>query len=426
MPYTTDVFTNWAKYDSWTALRTYLESAEGGKLRVIEPRESDYAIVRYVKGQSNFELPHVAWCRSVVVEKTRRIPVCVSPPKSNPLTDEFMESVVSAEEFVDGTMINIFRVGEGETQIATRSRLGGKARFFDGGLSFEEMFNEALKATGVETSTQILRAETISFTSTVLQHPSNRIVKKIDTPGLVVVHQGSVSEEGIVTIEEDASEFVLPEKADVEIQPYKLDVIRNFKSVDAWVSQQAQERGFGWQGVVLKNGKGVRVRVRSGVYETVRRIRGNESSAEERFARLRRTKQVEQYVAFYSEERDALYELEGRLRKNTKQLFKFYADTFRARKVEFYRLPWPYKHHVSVLHNQYKEYVKAGQKDKKIDLEAVIRYVNKLNDADLANMCKTHKLELKPVAEPATEAPVTETTVPTPSTTEETTPSATA
>ena len=60
MPYTTDVFTNWAKYDSWTALRTYLESAEGGKLRVIEPRESDYAIVRYVKGQNNFELPHVA------------------------------------------------------------------------------------------------------------------------------------------------------------------------------------------------------------------------------------------------------------------------------------------------------------------------------------------------------------------------------
>lgn len=396
MPYTTDVFTNWTKYESWSALRSYLESAEGGKLRVIEPREGDYAIVRYVKGQSNFELPHVAWCRSVVVDKVRRVPVSVAPPKSVALTDDFLAGAVAAEEFVDGTMLNIYRVGGGEPQIATRSRLGGKARFFDGGMSFQEMFQEAVNVTGVGEMSKLLRSEPNTFTSVVLQHPSNRIVKKIEKPALVVVHQGFIGDDGLVTIEEDASEFVLPE-ADLEIQPYKLEVIRNFKSVDAWVSQQSQERGFGWQGLVLKDGKGGRVRIRSSVYETVRRIRGNESSPEERFARLRRSKQLEQYNVFYPEDRDALYELEGRLRKNTKQLFRFYADTFRARKVEFYRLPWPYKHHVSVLHNLFKEKLRAAQK--KIDLEAVIQYVNGLNDTDLANMSKVHNLELKPVTE---------------------------
>jgi hypothetical protein len=397
MPYTIDVFTNWAAYETWGALREYLESAEGGKLRVIEPRDGQYAIVRYVKGQSNFELPHVRWCRSVVVDKSLRIPVSVSPPKSSHLTDDFLTSAVEAEEFVDGSMLNIFRVGEGDVQMATRSRLGGKTKFYDNGKTFEEMFGEALKQVGVEDSKQLLRAEHIRFTSVVLQHPSNRIVKKIDSPTLVVVHQGFVSDGGLVTIEEDASEFVV--SGDVEIQPYKLEVIRNFKSVDAWVSQQAQDRGYGWQGLVLKDGKGGRARVRSAVYETVRRIRGNESSKEERFARLRRSKQIEQYTVFYPEERDTLYDLEGRLRKNTRQLFKFYVDTFRARKTEFYRLPWPYKHHVSELHNQYKENVKMGAKDKKIDLDAAIRYVNTLNDVDLANMCKEHKLELKPAKE---------------------------
>jgi hypothetical protein len=397
MPYTIDVFTNWSSYETWSALRAYLESTEGGKLRVIEPRDGQYAIIRYVKGQSNFELPHVRWCRSVVVDKNLRVPVSVAPPKAVDLTEEFLESAVAAEEFVDGTMMNIFRVGDSDVQIATRSRLGGKAKFYDGGKTFEEMFGEALKTAGVENSKQILRSEHIAFTSVILQHPSNRIVKKIDAPAVAIVHQGFVSDGGVVTIEEDASEFVMT--GDLEIQPYKLEVIRNFKSVDAWVSQQAQERGFGWQGLVLKDGKGGRVRVRSSVYETVRRIRGNESTAEERFVRLRRTKQMEQYTAFYPEDRDLLYELEGRLRKNTRQLFKFYADTFRARKIEFYRLPWPYKHHVSELHNLYKENVKAGSKDKKIDLDAVIRYVNTLNETDLANMCKVHKLELKPVKE---------------------------
>jgi hypothetical protein len=402
MPYTIDVFTNWQKYDSWTALRAYLESAEGGKLRIIEPRDSPYAIIRYVKGQSDFDLPHVSWCRSVIVNKEKRIPVSISPQKAVPLTEEFVTGAVVGEEFVDGTMINVFRDAEGALQIATRSRLGGNAKFYENGKSFHEMFEEALKQTGVTTAGDLVRSEPNSFTSLVLQHPENRIVKKIDAPTLLVVHQGFVSETGSVTIEEDASEFVLPQNVDMEIQPYNLDVIRNFKSVDAWVSQQAQERGFGWQGVVFKDGKGGRTRVRSEVYETVRRIRGNESSPEERFVRLRRTKQIEQYTAFYPEDRNALYELEGRLRTNTRQLFKFYADTFRARKTEFYRLPWPYKHHVSELHNLFKNKLRAEKK--KIDLDETIRYVNHLNDADLANMCKVHKLDLKPVSEaPAAE-----------------------
>jgi hypothetical protein len=404
MPYTISVFNNWTKYESWSELRAYLESAEGGKLRIIEPREGDYAIVRYVKGQSNFDLPHVAWCRSVIVDKVRRVPVSVAPPKSVALTDDFLKGAVAAEEFVDGTMINVFRVQGGKAQIATRSRLGGKAKFFDGGMSFEEMFQDVLKAANIDKVDTLLRAEPNTFTSVVLQHPSNRIVKKIDMPTLAIVHQGYVADDGTVTIEEDASEFVFPQDCDFEIQPYKLDVIRNFKSVDAWVSQQAQERGFGWQGLIIKDGKGGRVRLRSHVYETVRRIRGNESSPEERFARLRRSKQLEQYIAFYPEERDTLYTLEGRLRQNTKQLFRFYADTFRARKVEFYRLPWPYKHHVSVLHNLFKQKLHAVQK--KVDLEVVIRYVNELNDVDLSNMAKLHKLDLKPVTEhPSPPAP---------------------
>jgi hypothetical protein len=402
MPYTINVFTNWRNYDSWSALRSHLESAEGGKLRIIEPRDSPYAILRYVKGQSTFELPHVSWCRSVVVDKEKRVPVSISPPKSTAVTDAFVQSAVVAEEFVDGTMINLFRDGEGTIQLATRSRLGGNTKFYESGKTFSEMFEEALNQYGVASANELVKSEVGSFTSLVLQHPSNRIVKAVETPSLVVIHQGIVSEDGGVTIEEDASEFVLPQNADMEVQPYKLDVIRNFKSVEAWVSQQAQERGFGWQGVVFKDGKGGRSRVRSEVYETVRRIRGNESSPEERFARLRRTKQTEQYTAFYPEERNVLYELEGRLRANTRQLFKFYADTFRARKTEFYRLPWPYKHHVSELHNLFKTKLRAEKK--KVDLEETIRYVNRLNDADLANMCKVHKLDLKPLSEaPAVE-----------------------
>lgn len=414
MPYTTDVFTNWRAFESWSALKTWLQSAEGGKLRIVEPKDSVYALVRYVKGQSDFSKPHVAWCRSVVVDTATRLPVCVAPPKASKFAED-VAAAVQAEEFVDGTMINIYQTKGGEPSLATRSRIGGKGRFYDGGLTFEEMMDSL-----VVDRSKILKANenaTSVFTSVVLQHPSNRIVKAVEKAGIQIVHQGSVASDGVVSIEEDAGEFHSELDADTEIQPYNLEAIRGAKSVEAWVSQQAQERGFGWQGLVLKDGKGGRFRVRSQVYETVRRIRGNESSKEERFARLRKTRGMTQYLAFYPEDREAMYELEGLLRKNTRQLYTFYGDVFRGRKTPYHELPWPYKHHVSVLHNLFKDVLRA--QSKKVTLEEVVKYVNGLGLEDLVNMTKVHNLELrkKPEGE-VTTAAETEATVAAEQTTE--------
>jgi hypothetical protein len=416
MPYTIDVFTNWSGFGTWAALKSWLTSEEGGKLRVVEPHHSAYALVRYVKGQSDFTKPHVPWCRSVVVDRGSCLPVCVAPPKASKLTDTSAEEATIAEEFVDGTMVNLFCVGDtGLVNLATRSRLGGKSRFYETGPTFEEMFQDALKAHSIPSMNDILPSDPVAssvFTSTVLQHPSNRIVKSIGSPTFQLVHQGRVFADGRVELEEDASEMQCAKEGDFfEIQPYSLNAVKGAKSVESWVSQQGLERGFGWQGLVLKDGKGRRWRVRSLGYETVRRIRGNESTAEERFARLRKDRIVEQYISFYPEDRPQLYELEGRLRKNTRQLAQFYTDVFRTRKTPYHELPWPYKHHVSVLHNIFKDHLRA--KEKKIDLEEVIRYVNGLTSEDLANMTKVHTLELrksepkKTVEAPSVEEPTT-------------------
>lgn len=402
MSYTVNCFTNWvADYKSWNDLRAWLVSSAGGSLRVVEPKEGDYAIVRYVKGQSNFDLPHVRWCRSVVVQKSSRIPVCVAPPKATELTEESVGEAEVAEEFVDGTMVNVFASGDSEAQLATRSRLGAKAKFYSDGLSFEEMFQEALKENGVASLSDLLPEfpEAVArFTSTVLQHPRNRIVGKVEKPTFYIVHQGTVYMDGSIKINEDAADFRCETTADgdaagfFEIPSYKLEAVRAAKTVKDWVAKQSQERGHNWQGVVLKDGEGRRWRVRSDIYETVRRIRGNESTPAERFARLRKTRTVDNYLVFYPEDRDTFYELEGRLRKNTRNLSHFYNDVFRSRTTPYHELPWPYKHHVSVLHNLFKDVLRA--QGKKVDLEQVIRYVNGLTHEDLVNMLKEHKLDL--------------------------------
>ena len=415
MSYSVNVFTNWvSNFQSWDALKSWLTSAEGGSLRVVEPRDSPYAIVRYNKGTSNMKLDHVPWCRSVVVQKETRLPVCVAPPKALSLTDESVNEAEVAEEFVDGTMLNIFNLKDDEAvHLTTRSRLNANSRFYADGPSFAEMLQDALTENSFEGPVDLLpsfdEGAVARFTSTVVQHPKNRIVSQVKGANVLVVHQGCVSADGVVQMYENPDDFDIAEveykEECVEIQGYKLEPLRAAKSVKEWVNKQAQERGYGWQGVVLKDGKGKRWRVRSDQYETVRRIRGNESTNEERFARLRKTRTKDQYLVFYPEDQEAFYALEGRLRKNTRNLSHFYNDVFRGRTTPYHQLPWPYKHHVSVLHNLYKDTLRAQKK--KVDLDEVIRYVNGLNLEDTANMLKEHNLALKkdePKAETAAAA----------------------
>ena len=398
MPYTTDVFINWSSFGSWADLRSWLSSTEGGSLRVVEPRDSPYALVRYVKGQSNFALPHVGWCRSVVVDKESRLPVCVAPPKSCELTDTTATDAWVAEEFLDGTMINIFNGGlADQTFLATRSRLNADTKFYENVASFATMMQDALTAQGVAKYSDLLATTTSSnqrsFTSVVLQHPANRIVHTIPTATFTILYQGFVAPDGRVTIEEDSTLFQYVTSNNVACHTatrYSLDQLCAAKSIQTWVADQAQKFGFNWQGVVLKDGTGCRWRVRSEVYETIRRIRGNEATSEERFARLRKSRSIDQYLVFFPEDRDLMYTLEGRFRKNTRQLFQYYADVFRARTSKYYELPWPYKHHVSVLHTMFKDVLRA--QGKKVDLQEVIRYTNGLNLEDTNNMAKVHSL----------------------------------
>ena len=105
MTYTLTHFRSWmSNFSSWEDLRTWLQTEDGGKLRVIEPKHSPYALVRYVKGQIDFTKEHVGWCRSVVVNKETRRVMSVAPPKASTITESTLSEATVAEEFVDGLL----------------------------------------------------------------------------------------------------------------------------------------------------------------------------------------------------------------------------------------------------------------------------------------------------------------------------------
>ena len=89
-------------------------------------------LVKYDKDLCNMKDPDVRKCRGLIIRKSDNKVVCIPPQKSENI-NEFLNDVdenwgsVEVEEFVDGTMINIFY--HDEWRISTRSCIGGKNRW---------------------------------------------------------------------------------------------------------------------------------------------------------------------------------------------------------------------------------------------------------------------------------------------------------
>ena len=116
------------KYPTWNELSAWLESKEGGSLRIVKSDDAKYSdsyvIVRYDKTKSDMSLPHVGAFRSVVWNTKTNRPVSVAPVKAEKGVPP-VDVAVRLVDFVDGTMVNIWSKG-----IATRTSLGGKSRFY--------------------------------------------------------------------------------------------------------------------------------------------------------------------------------------------------------------------------------------------------------------------------------------------------------
>jgi hypothetical protein len=357
-------------------------------LRVIDPKDGMYAIVRYDRSLSTEGVKDdQKLFRSVVYKKDSASVVCLAPPKSSVLSEaEWPLKATTVQDFVDGVMINMFWHGESEAQVVTRSRLGADNKFYSE-LSFLEMLKQAVP--DLETLKPFAQQNT-QFVSLVLQHNSNRVVTEVKEPRVYVVHAGFVNDDGSVCIEENSACWLPPVQSfAVPVRTVSAESLATLEALTADVQEQASTLGYMWQGYCLKDGAGKRWRIRNKEYSQVKSLRGNESDAVARFCRLRSSRSLKRYLKFYPEDETTFYKLEGGLRQATRKLLGLYVDTFKFKKQEFSTLVWPYKHHVSVLHNQFKDVLKPQKKT--VDLAYVIEYINGLSLEDMSNLFKEPK-----------------------------------
>lgn len=363
-------------YPTWDALQAYLTSPEGGTIRCVG--EGRYRVLRYTKGISDLTLPHAKWMRSVIWDTQENLPVCVAPPKAEKGEPVTGGVTYTSEDFIDGMMINVFRTVENgnELQIATRTQIGAGGKFYSE-KTFAQLFDEALAAMNV-TKDDILKymfgvGEMFpsSFASLVLQHPEHRVVARCSKPRLWVVHSGVVSKEGAVSINELPVEWPSQFKISLSTAQFYTP-----SALATYFDSTCKEKGWFYQGIVFKDGKGNRWRMRNPNYLYLRGLRGSEATDVERFLRLRSESKVTEYLKHYSEDRQHFWDLEQTLRAKTKEVFDGYCSVHKSHDKKLDDLAWSVRPCVFKLHSHYLEHLRPN--NEKITMKHAVELVNNL------------------------------------------------
>jgi len=364
-----------ATYPSYEEVKRYCEQ---NHVRVIDGTNR-YAILRYDKAFQTSQTLHDGFLRSIVWDTVTNRPVCVAPPKaceqaldaSDQALDasdlaQTVSSTYRCEEFLEGVMVNAFLDASGTVQLATRSKMGATGIFYSR-RSFQDLLVDALQQkgiAGIQGIKHILGTHT--FASFLLQHPEHRIVSKITVPSLYLIHRGSVSEDGTVTLQEvNDGAFAIPTVT-----------LPENTSPEALVIQLAEQRGWQWQGLVFKDGQGKRWRLRSKAYTMVRTLRGESPRQDVQFLNLRSKGMMETYLYYYPEEKEVMWDLEGSLRNLTQTLYQQYVTVHIKHQLKFAELPPFWKPHVFSLHSLFLGTLK--QKGHFIRKQEVIQYMNHL------------------------------------------------
>jgi len=304
------------------------------------------------------------------------MPLAVAPFKAEdglPPTDVPLR----VTDFMDGTMINCFRMGN-HIQIATRTSIGANGTFYSQ-RSFASLFEDALEPYGGSYSFLDSVLGENMFISCVLQHPEHVTVEHVVEPRFFVTHVGTVAEDGTVVLSSAWPARLLP------FAPKEYEE-RTLVS-DANGMLEALHMKHTWQGLMFQSDDGRRWRLRNPAYVLVRGLRGSESNPLERFLRLRKNSQMKDYLSYFREESEAMWRYEENLRGITQLLYDAYVKVNKLKNSTFKDYHVSLRPHIYALHGMYLTTVGNGIPTP-ILKDTVVGYVNGLAIPDQMNLIR--------------------------------------
>ncbi len=344
-----------------------------------------YRVIRYNKNTLCYDnIPTYGIYRSVIVNNDKQV-LCFSPPKSVNV-DDFIKKYntktdnLIAEEFVEGTMINVFwdpKIGlTGAWEISTRNKVGAVSSFYksSNSMTFRDMFLEAAKSNNLDLSS-LDKNFCYSF---VLQHPENRIVVLFKLAQLYLISMYNIdnSDKNNITVNcVDRSKFFeLHTNTTVKV-PAVYDWTTYTDLINEYASMNTSYNILGV--VIYNNLTGERAKIRNPVYEQVRQLRGNQPKLQYQYLCLRKEGEVSNFLKYYPEYKNEFSTFRDQIHLFTNTLYSNYVSCYIKKEKPLIEFPEQYKTHMFNIHKHYLDELK----DKKMYVtnSVVIKYVNNIH-----------------------------------------------
>ena len=391
-----------------------------------------YSIIKYDKlafGMTQEDYTTVGLLRSIVVDETGHI-VAYSPPKCLSVTEEreksFNDNNVMtepsdtttnewcAEEFVEGTMINLFysKTAAGEAwEIATKSTVGGNVVFYSPKNpkdtveirdkdTFRNMFFDTCTKIGFDFE-NLPKEFMYSF---VLQHPKNRIVLSINEAKIYIIGVYSINNDTLDVTSLSVAGFAEKYGAGVILRPKQL-FVDNY-TVEGFKKEYASmNASYNMMGVVFCNMvTGERMKVRNPTYEMVKNLKGVDQKLQLQYLTLRHGGRVADYLKSYPEYKGDFSVYRNQLHGFTRSLHENYLDCFVFKKRVFGEFPQQFKKFMSGLHKKYLEELREIKGS--VTFNYVVEFVNTQNPLALLYSLNHVVRQHKKTVEKMDEAPL--------------------
>ena len=341
------------------------------KKRVRSKTGTTYQIIRYDKDfLSNDLYLDLGIFRSLILNLDTKKVAVMAPPKSLQLENKSFTDLefkdIQIQEFVEGTMINVFWDDSNNSwEIATRSSIGANVKFYQGkdAKTFKQMFEETIQSIG-ENSLFDKLDKNLMY-SFVIQHPENRIVTPFSEPNLYLidVYQFSYGDDNFSVKSLNFSDSIQLNAVEQKIYD---DLIKDskikmpkiyteFNSIQECVSYfRSGDVSYDIVGAVFKHlHSNIRSKVRNPIYEEIRHLKGNYPKKQYRYLALRKSGKMNEYLKIFKEDKEDFSHYRELCHKFTNRLYNNYVGCYIKKNKELKYYPFQYRTHMIALHQLY-------------------------------------------------------------------------
>jgi hypothetical protein len=343
--------------------------------------DKPYNILKYDRKNITYDMFDSTGLFRSVIYSNKKINV-FSPPKALNISvfiNKYKAEDCVVEEFIEGTMINLFYDSDVEKwEIASKSSIGGNVTFFKDQPTFSDLFYDVCNELKIDFA-NFSKEYCYSF---IMQHPKNKFVRQINEKKLYLITCYKI-DNNTYKVTEIPRHFHTYTYENMSFPEFN-----NFESFNELLDKYgSMNTNCNIMGVVIHHKSGIRTKIRNPNYEYLKHLRGNSSKLQYQYLCLRKMGQVKDNLRFFPDNKAQFKVFKIQLHMFTDNLYTNYIKCYMKKDKPLTEFPKQFRTHMFNLHKYYL-YIKpyGGYINKSV----VINYINNLDSAKLMYSLNFH------------------------------------